>query len=140
MRFFDRVKLLIRSTVGGVFRGDPLRASSSRRRDRLLDEARAQLKILQQDLAGAEQRGDEALAGRLRQEIAELQRLLDEVEARRQATRPEPRSSGAPEPASAQDVAEAKEGETTPDAQRAPDAKLDETRIADQIRKLRESR
>ncbi len=132
MKFLDRVKLLIRSTVGSAFCGGPARASSNRRRDRLLDEARSQLETLREDLAGAEKRGDDALAGRLRDEIAELQRLLDEVEARQQVTHTRQRLSPTPQPSPTSSMAQAEGGEATSDAQ------LDETRIADQIRKLRE--
>lgn len=138
MKFLDRVKLLIRSTVGSAFYGGPTRASSNRRSDRLIDDARAQLETLREDLAEAERRGDEALAGRLRKEIAELQRLLDEVEARQRTAQSQQRASPAPEPSSTSGTARAKESESTPDVQHAPDAQLDETRIADQIRKLRE--
>ncbi|BCX03631.1 MAG: hypothetical protein KatS3mg053_1569 [Candidatus Roseilinea sp.] len=138
MRFFDRVKLLIRSTVGGVFYGGSTRTSSTQRRNRLLDEARARLETLQGDLAGAERRGDDALADRLRKEITELRRLLDEVEARQRAVQSEHRSPQAPGAASAGEVAQAREGQAKPDAQDASDTKLDETRIADQIRKMRE--
>lgn len=134
MKFLDRVTLLIRSTVGGASRRGPSQASSNRRRDRLLEEAQAQLESLREDLAEAERRGDRALADRLRDEIAELRRLLDEVEARQRRAQPQPRSSPAPQPSPTPSAAQAEEGTA------APDAQLDETRIADQLRKLREGR
>ncbi len=134
MKFLDRVTLLIRSTVSGAFCGGPAQASSNRRRDRLLDEARAQVESLRKDLAEAEKRGDEAMAGRLRGEIAKLQRLLDEVEAHQKRAQLQPRSSPAPQPSPTPNVAQDEEGQAMPDAQ------LDETRIADQLRKLREGR
>lgn len=138
MKFLDRVKLLIRSTVGSAFYRDSTRASSNWRRDRLLDDARAQLEILQEDLAGAEKRGDDALASRLRKEIAELQRLLDEIETRQRALGSQQRPSSATEPPSVQREAQARKSKTTPDMQHASNAQLDDTRIADQIRRLRE--
>jgi hypothetical protein len=136
MKLFDRMKLLVRSTFGSLLHGNPadwLEAAPIRRDDRSLDKARAHLEILQQDLAGAERRGDKELADRLRREIGELQRLLDKVQARRQAVQVAGPSSAA------QEGAETHEAMTKSDAPgRAPDETLDDTRIADQIRKARE--
>ncbi|MCL6512066.1 MAG: hypothetical protein K6U78_15455 [Anaerolineae bacterium] len=141
MKLFDRMKLLVRSTFGSLLHGSPAddrsAATPIRRSDRSLDKARAHLEILQQDLAGAERRGDKELADRLRREIGELQRLLDKAQARRQAVQvagPSPGPSSA-----AQEGAETHEAMTKSDAPgRAPDETLDDTRIADQIRKARE--
>ncbi|PJF48041.1 MAG: hypothetical protein D6709_07415 [Chloroflexi bacterium] len=134
MKFLDRVRLLIRSTVGGALGAGRLHASSDRRRDRLLGEARLQLETLQEDLAEAEKRGDGALAGRLRDEIAELRRLCDAAEARQRDAQPQSHASPAPQPSPAQSATQAGEAKATSDAQ------LDETRIADRLRKLREGR
>ncbi|GIV83642.1 MAG: hypothetical protein KatS3mg052_0649 [Candidatus Roseilinea sp.] len=134
MKFLDRVRLLVRSTVGGALGAGPLHASSNRRCDRLLDEARLQLETLQEGLAEAEKRGDRARAGRLRDEIAELRRLCDAAEARRRGAQPQPHASPAPQPSLAPSATQAEAGEATPDAQ------LDETRIADWLRKQRAGR
>jgi len=140
MKLFDRMKLLVRSTLGSLVHGSPadwLEAAPIQRGHRSLDKARAHLEILQQDLAGAERRGDKELADRLRREIGELQRLLDKAQARRQAVQvagPSPGPSSA-----AQEGAETREAMTKSDAPgRAPNETLDDTRIADQIRKARE--
>lgn len=132
MKFLDRVKLLVRATVGGALGGGPITRPRGGRSDRLRDEAQAQLEALRTSLAGAEKRGDEALARRLRQEIAELQRLLDGLETRRRVAQSPPPTAA--EPASAP----AEQRRTAPDALPASDTQLDETRIADHIRKLRE--
>lgn len=114
MKFLDRVKLFIRSTAGNALRAIPVERSSGQRHDRLLKEAQAHLTILRADLAKAEQRGDDALVTRLKGEIAELEGLLGTLQARQSFGK-----------ANAQQ------------ATAAEDMRLDETRIADQIRRLR---
>lgn len=134
MKFLDRVKLLLRATVGGALGGGLITPTRGERFDRLRDEARAQLEALRRRLTGAEERGDEASARRLRQAIAELQRLLDDLEAR-QRVAPSP-PLAVTEPASVP----AEQKQTAPDAPPASAPQLDETRIAEHIRKLRERR
>lgn len=132
MKFLDHVKLLLRATVGGALGSVPITRTRGGRSDRLRDEAQAQLEVLRKDLAEAERRSDEVLARRLRQEIAELQRLLDHLEARQRVAQASPPSAS--EPA----AVPAEKRQTISDASPAPDVQLDETRIADHIRKLRE--
>lgn len=145
MNLFDRVKLLIRSTVSGALGGslpDLTDIASNERSDKLLDKAQARVEMLQQDLARAEQRGDAALADRLRREINDLQKTLDK--ARRKAGRPvvDPPSSSRMSAPPALSTAEAQAGpqnRSTNNAQPdAADALPDNTRVADHIRKMRE--
>jgi len=136
MKLFDRVRLLVRSAFGNLLHGSPadwLEATPIRRDDRSLDRAQAYLEILRQDLAGAEKRGDKALADRLRRELDELQRLLDRAQAHR-------RTAGlSPSPSSTnRQGVKTHEAAVEPDAPGgASDEALDDTRIADQIRKVR---
>lgn len=145
MNLFDRVKLLIRSTVSGALGGslpDLTDIASNERSDKLLDKAQARVEMLQQDLARAEQRGDAALADRLRREINDLQKTLDK--ARRKAGRPvvDPPSSSQVSAPPALSTAEAQaelQNRSTDNAQLdAADALPDNTRVADHIRKMRE--
>ncbi|MCS7055198.1 MAG: hypothetical protein NZM18_03340 [Thermoflexales bacterium] len=119
MKFLDRLKLFIRSTAGNALRAIPVERSSGQRHDRLLREAQAHLTILRADLAKAEQRSDDALVTRLKGEIAELEGLLGALQARQSFGK-----------ANAQQA-------TAANTTQAEDMRLDETRVADQIRRLR---
>lgn len=151
MNLFDRVKLLIRSTVSGALGGslpDLTDIASNERSDRLLDKAQARVEMLQQDLARAEQRGDAELADRLRREINDLQKTLDK--ARRKAgqlavPQSAPSQASAPSTTPTAEVKGGLEnkatGDAQPDAADAADAAnegMDNSRVADQIRKMRE--
>lgn len=144
MNLFDRVKLLIRSTVSGALGGSLFNltdVASNERSDKLLDKAQARIEMLQQDLARAEQRGDTALADRLRREINDLQKALDK--ARRAAGRlvadsPTPSQVLVSSALSAAEVRADSRNRNTDDAQ--TDALPDHTRVADHIRQMRAQR
>ncbi len=145
MNLFDRVKLLIRSTLSSALR-DPLPdlpdSGPNERSEKLLDKAQAYVEILQQDLARAEKRGDRELADRLRREISNLQKTLDK--ARKKAGQPAvaqpPTSQVAnPTPSSASAVQTAKEApESKSSSGSSPSEAMDTSRVADQIRAMRE--
>jgi len=127
MKLLDRVGLLIRSTFGSLLHSKPadrLEGALARRDDRWPDKARAHLEILRQYLVGAERRGNRELAERLRREIDELQRLLDKAQAHRRTN--------------SQEAAQPHQAMTGADVlDKASDGAFDDTRIADQIRKMR---
>ncbi len=144
MDLFDRVKLLVRSTLSGglpeisFVQGDP---------QKMLDKAEAKLEILRDDLARAEKKGNDELAGKLKVEIAELEKLIAKARSKVQPapTTSQPAAAArAPEATPAQ--AEAKQATATSSAEtggenaRPADVIIDETRVADQLKKLREGK
>lgn len=146
MDLFDRVKLLVRSTLSGglpeisLSQGDP---------QKMLDKAEAKLEILRDDLTRAEKKGNDELAGKLKTEIAELEKLIAKARSKSKA-QPAPATSQpastahAPEATPAQ--AEAKRTTVAPSAETGgeiagpADVIIDETRVADQLKKLREGK
>jgi hypothetical protein len=138
MNLFDRVRLLVRSTLNSALRGNLPEVAISEHDEKLMDKAQAQIEILQQDAARAEKRGDAELANRLKREITELQALLDK--ARRRAIQAQPQkpeaqeAAGAPTQQGQPARAEVLSGEST----QVPDetsTSVDQD-LADRIRRL----
>lgn len=165
MNLFDRLRLLIHSTVNGALRGNLPEmpdANSSERSDKLIDKAQARVEMLQGDLARAEKRGDAELANRLKRDINELQTSLDKARRKadqasgapatsQAATTPRLQTSSQPEPQEASTTTQQTTEQTTQqsagkqqEVNGAPgvqaDEELDGSRVADQIRKMREGK
>lgn len=150
MDFFDRVKLLVRSTLNG---GLP-EFSSSMKGDpqKMLDTAEAKLEILRDDLARAEKKGNDELAAKLKTEIADLEKLIAKArgKAKQAGATPVAQSAApvtmasAPEatPAKAEAAKAVEQPATeTPQPNTTPaDVVIDESRVADQLKKLREGK
>jgi hypothetical protein len=147
MDLFDRVKLLVRSTLSG---GLPDISFSQGDPQKMLDTAEAKLDILRDDLARAEKKGNDELAAKLRMEIAGLEKMIVKARGKAQPAQSTPAAQPTATPAvqpakveSSIDAAKdaAKPAAETPQQSPAPaDVVIDETRVADQLKKLREGK
>ncbi len=144
MDLFERVKLLVRSTLSG---GLPEFSSSSGDPQKMLDTAEAKLEILRDDLARAEKKGNDELAGTLKTEIADLEKRIAKARSRTKTATTTPAtppvaSTSASEPAKVETAkaAEQPASESQQETTRPADVVIDETRVADQLKKLREGK
>jgi hypothetical protein len=147
MDLFERVKLLVRSTLSG---GLPDFSSAGGDPQRMLDTAEAKLDILRDDLARAEKKGNDELAGTLKTEIAGLEKLIAKARGKAQQasanTPAQPAEAAATtpaiEPAKAETpgAIEKPIAETPRETEKPADVVIDETRVADQLKKLREEK
>ena len=144
MDLFERVKLLVRSTLSG---GLPEFSPHSSDPQKMLDTAEAKLDILRDDLVRAEKKGNDELAGKLKTEIADLEKLIAKARGKAKQAGAVPAAqpvAAAPsvEPAKTEAPKEtAKPATETPQATEKPaDVVIDETRVADQLKKLREGK
>ena len=155
MNLLDKLVLALRSAVndavGDVVSEDVSPATKEERALRAMDKAQARLDTLRDDLARAEKRGQDELAARFKQEIADLQATLDKTRKRlHQVTGREVKASSAEQ---TQDVkkAQRKEGDVVEQVtsereenvakredQIAARDELDNTRIADALKKKKE--
>lgn len=150
MNLLDRVRLLVRSTIGGNF--PDIAFTPDENGLKLLDKAQARIEILQADIARAEKRGDDELAARLKREVDALQKTVNR--ARKKLGQPVTSSSSSaqaqPAASASASQPDAKAQQTAP--QTAPavesaqaednteDQPMDDSRVADQIRKAREGK
>jgi hypothetical protein len=144
MDLFERVKLLVRSTLSG---GLPEFSSGGGDPQKMLDKAEAKLEFLRDDLARAEKKGNDELAGKLKTEIADLEKLIAKARGKAQTASAKPAaqpaaSTPAPEPAKAETPkADEKPVVEAPQETAKPaDVVIDESRVADQLKKLREGK
>lgn len=144
MDLFERVKLLVRSTLSG---GLPEFSSSSGDPQKMLDTAEAKLEILRDDLARAEKKGNDELAGTLKTEIADLEKRIAKARSRTKTATATPAtpsvaSTSASEPVKVEKAkaAEQSASESQQETTRPADVVIDETRVADQLKKLREGK
>ena len=144
MDFFDRVKLLVRSTLSG---GLPELSPRGGDPQKMLDKAEAKLEILRDDLARAEKKGNDELAAKLKGEIADLEKLIAKARGKAQPAKTTPAAqpvetvTKSVEPAKAE-APKAVEQPTQEkqDTDKPADVIIDETRVADQLKKLREGK
>ncbi len=150
MDLFERVKLLVRSTLSG---GLPELSSSSKGDpQKMLDTAEAKLEILRDDLARAEKKGNDELAGKLKGEIADLEKLIAKARSKAQAANAaqtkaapaaqtvEPKQAAAPANVEPPKEVAAPPAEKPQEAAKPADVVIDESRVADQLKKLREGK
>lgn len=152
MDLFDRVKLLVRSTLNS---GLPEMTSRSSDPQKMLDTAEAKLEILRDDLARAEKKGNDELAATLKVEIADLEKTIAKARGKAQQANAKPATAKpAPQPATSTPVtepaktvqpketveAEKLAAESPQVASKPADVVIDETRVADQLKKLREGK
>jgi hypothetical protein len=143
MDLFERVKLLVRSTLSG---GLPEFSSSGGDPQKMLDKAESKLEILRDDLARAEKKGNDELAGKLKTEIADLEKLIAKARGKAQGKAAPAHQPAATAPAAQPAQAEAvkmieKPAPETPQETAKPaDVVIDESRVADQLKKLREGK
>jgi uncharacterized membrane protein len=150
MNLLDRVRLLVRSTIGGIGSNFPdIAFTPDENGLKLLDKAQARIEMLQADIARAEKRGDEALAARLKREVDDLQHTVNR--ARKKLGQPVvPAASTPAQPAVGTSASQpsAKTRHETPAVElpqaqtkeQAEDQPMDDSRVADQIRKAREGK
>ena len=82
MNLFDKLLLALRSAVNDVVSEDVVPVTKEEQVHRAIDKAQARLDTLRDDLTRAEKRGQDELAARLKQEIADLQKTLDKTRKR----------------------------------------------------------
>lgn len=82
MNLLDKLVLALRSAVNDVVSEDVVPVTKEEQVHHAIDKAQARLDTLRDDLARAEKRGQDELAARLKQEIADLQKTLDKTRKR----------------------------------------------------------
>lgn len=144
MNLLDRMRLLLRATIGGNF--PDIAFTPDEDGLKLLDKAQARIEILQSDIARAEKRGDDELAARLKREVDELQKTVNR--ARQKLGQPVTSSSSAQAQSAdsalaSQPVVKVEQASTVDSTQagdNSRDQPMDDSRVADQIRKAREGK
>ncbi len=145
MDLFERVKLLVRSTINGGLPEMPM--SSKGDPQKMLDKAEAKLEILRDDLARAEKKGNDELASKLKTEIADLEKLIAKARGKAQpaGTAPATQPAATTSPIQSAKVEAPKEAVKTATEPQQENAKpadvvIDESRVADQLKKLRDGK
>ncbi len=82
MNLFDKMLLALRSAVSDVVSEDIVPVTKEEQVHRAIDKAQARLDTLRDDQTRAEKRGQDDLAERLKKEITDLQKTLDETRKR----------------------------------------------------------